>query len=272
LLEVTARKPGNVHRFRDFDDAHYLDFVLSAAAIAGPLDLATEVSLGRTIRNAVEATRRLVKTNTNLGMILLLAPLACVPIGENLREGVTRILDATTIEDSVFAYQAIRLAKPGGLGKVEEQDVGQEPSITLRDAMKLAADRDLVARQYANVFADVFDQTLPKLRALIEQGYSLESAIILTYLDFLASHPDTLIARKRGQPIALEASWRAFEVLQLGWLETPEGIQALQAFDDWLRADGHARNPGATADLITATLFVAVRDGTIPLPIAWVSG
>jgi triphosphoribosyl-dephospho-CoA synthase len=267
LLEATARKPGNVHRFRDFDDAHYLDFLLSAAAIAGPFDLASETGLGRTILRAIESTRRLVATNTNLGMVLLLAPLALVPRGDDLRTGVERVLESTTIEDAALAYRAIRLAGAGGLGKVDEQDIAGPPTINLRDAMRLAADRDLVARQYALGFADVFDRALPTLRAAIERGRPLESAIIFAYLDFLAHRPDTLIARKRGEAAALEASARAASVLDRGWPDTADASEALAAFDDWLRLDGHARNPGATADLTTAVLFAALRDGTIRLPI-----
>ena len=267
LLEATARKPGNVHRFRDFDDAHYLDFVLSASAIARPLDLAPGNGLGATILAAVEATRQVVATNTNLGMILLLAPMAAVPIGRNLREGLIEILDATTVDDASQTYRAIRLARPGGLGEADDQDVSGEPTLNLRDAMRLAADRDLIAHQYASNFADVFDRALPTLQQAIGQGLPVETAIIAAYLDFLAHRPDTLIARKRGESTALEASVRAKKVLELGWPGTEEGSQELAAFDDWLRLDGHARNPGATADLITAALFAALRDGTIGLPL-----
>jgi triphosphoribosyl-dephospho-CoA synthase len=267
LLEATARKPGNVHRFRDFDDVHYLDFVLSASAIAEAMDLAPGVGIGRTILQSVQATRRLVATNTNLGMILLLAPLAAVPIGHELRVGVSKVLETTTVEDAVLGYRAIRLAMPGGLGEADDQDVSSEPTINLRDAMRLAAGRDLVARQYDNDYSDVFARTLPRLRHAIERGWPVETAIIDAYLDFLAYRPDTLIARKRGEATALEASNRANRVLELGWPGTPEGIQELADFDAWLRLDGHARNPGATADLITAALFAALRDGTIALPI-----
>jgi triphosphoribosyl-dephospho-CoA synthase len=270
LLEATARKPGNVHRFRDFDDAHYLDFLLSAAAIAEPLGWATTTPLGGTVLRSVEATRRLVRTNTNLGMILLLTPLAAVPIGQDLREGVERVLAATTKEDAALVYRAIRMARPGGLGNVGDQDVRDEPTVTLLEAMRLAADRDLVARQYATGYADVFDHALPSLREAIGQGWPLETSIIFAYLTFLAQTPDTLIARKLGESTALEASTRARVVLDAGWPDTPLGSEALASFDDWLRADGHARNPGATADLITAALFAALRDGTIQLPITGV--
>src|SRR3954451_24929618 len=94
LLEVTARKPGNVHRGRDFDDSGFLDFLLSAAAIAGPLDRASEAGGGQAVRGAVEATRGVVATNTTLAMILLLAPLAAVPAEATLRDGVAAVLAA----------------------------------------------------------------------------------------------------------------------------------------------------------------------------------
>ncbi len=270
LLEVSARKPGNVHRFQDFDDATYLDFALSAGAIVGPLDRASTQALGPTILQAVEATRQFVATNTNLGMILLLAPLAAVPPEQPLRDGLARVLASSTLADARDLYRAIRLARPGGLGRSDQgQDVLDEPSVTLLEAMSLASDRDLIARQYASGFADVFDRFVPTLaRELARPGRTLEAAIILAFLDFLADHPDTLIARKRGIAIAEEASGRAAAVLRSGWPDHPGSDDALAHFDAWLRLDGHARNPGASADLAAAGLFVALRIGIIPLPIA----
>jgi triphosphoribosyl-dephospho-CoA synthase len=262
LLEVTARKPGNVHRFRDFEDCGYLDFALSASAIAGPLDRAREAGVGAAVLGAVEATRRVVAGNTNLGMILLFAPLAAVPEGEGLGPGVAAVLEGLTVEDARLAYRAIRLANPGGLGTAAEQDVAAEPTVPLREAMRLAADRDLVARQYADGFAGILGLGVPALRASLAAGRPLEGAIIAAHLTLMARWPDTLIARKRGPAVAQEAARRAAEVLDAGM--TAEGLDDLDA---WLRADGHARNPGATADLVAAALFAALRDGTIPLPL-----
>jgi len=264
LLELTARKPGNVHRSADFEgDAHYLDFALSAGAIAGPLDRARSIGVGRSVLEAVEATRRVVATNTNLGIVLLLAPLAAVPEGTALGPGVAEVLARTTVEDAALVYRAIRLARPGGLGSVADQDVTAEPTIPLVEAMRLAAGRDLVARQYAGGYADVFGLALPALAEGIAAGRGIESAIVGAYLATLAAGPDTLIARKRGRAVAEEASRRASEAIRSGELD---------GFDAWLRGDGHARNPGATADLIAAALFAALVDGTIPLPVrpgAW---
>jgi triphosphoribosyl-dephospho-CoA synthase len=269
IWEATARKPGNVTRFHDFVDLTYLDFLLSAAAIAPVMATACQQKVGATVLEAVRATRQVVRTNTNLGIILLLAPLAAVPDGEDLRSGVERILAGLDIEDTRLVYEAIRLAAPGGLGRVQEQDVRDEPTQTLREVMALAAGRDLVARQYADGFAEVFDDGLPTLAVGLEQTGSLEGAIIWTHLNLMAKHSDTLIARKRGRAEAEEAGRRARHVLEQGWPWESAGRDAIDAFDSWLRAEGHDRNPGTTADLVTACLFAALRRKTIPLPPQW---
>jgi triphosphoribosyl-dephospho-CoA synthase len=259
IWEATARKPGNIHRYRDFNDCHYTDFLLSAAAIAPVMTTACQRRVGATILEAVQATRRVTGTNTNLGIVLLLAPLATVPQEQELRSGMANILTGLDIKDARLTYEAIRLAAPGGLGQVAQQDVREEPTQTLRQVMALAAQRDLIARQYANGFAEVFNAGVPALLTGLQRTSSIEGAIIFAHLCLMYDHPDTLIARKCGWAEAEEAARRAKAVLDAGWAE-------LSAFDDWLREDGHRRNPGATADLLTACLFVLLRDGTITLP------
>ena len=267
LLEATARKPGNVHRFSDFEDSNYLDFALSAAAIGPALDRARSEGVGVAVLAAVEATRAVVATNTNLGMILLLAPLAAVPEGDPAGTGVSAVLNATTVADAALVYRAVRLAGPAGLGETAEQDIHEEPSVSLLAAMQLAAGQDLVARQYANGFADVFGIALPRLRADLRAGFPLETAIIRTHLALIAGPGDTLILRKRGEAVAAEASVRAAAVLDRDWPAGEGSAASFEGFDAWLRSDGHARNPGATADLVAAALFAALREGTIALPL-----
>jgi triphosphoribosyl-dephospho-CoA synthase len=259
IWEATARKPGNVHRYRDFADSTYTDFLLSAAAIAPIMTTACQRRIGATILEAVNATRRVTGTNTNLGIVLLLAPLASVPREQNLRSGVADVLAGLDVEDARLAYEAIRLAAPGGLGNAPEQDVRQEPTQTLRQVMTLAAERDLIARQYANGFAEVFDDGVSALLSGMDRTGSIEGAIVFAHLHLMAHHPDTLIARKRGRAEAEESARRARAVLDSGGTE-------LDRFDDWLRAEGHARNPGTTADLLTVCLFVLLRENTITLP------
>jgi ribosomal protein S6--L-glutamate ligase len=263
LWEATARKAGNVHPEASFSNLTYADFVRSALAAAPEIGRAANRPLGATILAAIRATRAVVATNTNLGIVLLLAPLAKVIDCGLLRAELRQMLDATTIADALEVYEAIRMAEPGAMGTVQEQDIRSVPSVPLREVMALAAERDLIARQYANDFADVLNLGLPSLLDGMRRFGRLEPAIQHCQLTWLANHPDSLILRKCGPEIAAEASRRARNVLELGSVADAAGRAAYADFDRWLRADGHARNPGTTADLVTACLFAALRERRI---------
>lgn len=273
IWEVTARKVGNVHPAAGFPDADMTAFLISAAAVQWNSQRTPERGrLGRLVIQSVRETREAVGTNTNLGVILLLAPLVSAhPRGGDLRAWVTHQLRRTSVEDTRQVYEAIRLAKPGGLGRAPDQDVRREPTVALIEAMKLAADRDLVARQYANGFADVFDFGVPAFLEGLEQFDCVEAGIIHSQLRWLAEHPDSLIVRKNGPAAGKDVRRRAAEVLRLGGLSTPEGRAAGVALDRHLRSDGNKLNPGTTADLIAACLFVALRENKVAssAPFRW---
>jgi triphosphoribosyl-dephospho-CoA synthase len=265
LMEVTARKPGNVHRFANLPGLHFMEFVLSATAILEPLDRAATTGVGRAVLEAIEATRRVVSTNTNLGIVLLLAPLAAVADGADLAEGVEAVIAVTTVADARDVFRAIRLAQPGGLGDVPDQDVAREPTMPLKAVMGLAAKRDSIARQYANGFQQIFGEALPALRLSLDAGFTLETAIIFSYLEVLARHPDSLIARKYGPACAHKVSRRAAKLLDAGWPVERKAHRLLETFDSWLRHPVNRFNPGTTADLVTAALYAALRDGIVKL-------
>ena len=267
IWEATARKPGNVHRYADFEDISYRDFLLSAAAIAPIMESATGRGVGEIVLLAVRATRQVVQTNTNLGIILLLAPLACSSVSD-WQSRLTDVLARLGVADSRAVFEAIRLASPGGMGKVDDEDLAKEPTVPFRQIMSLAADRDLIARQYVNGFKDVFDFGVPELQLGFEHLECLEDAVVFCHLRYLADFEDSLIARKLGKATAKEVSERAKIVLAKKWPQDPQGRAAFAEFDAWLRADGHKRNPGTTADLVTASLFVLLRQGTITLPLS----
>lgn len=265
LLEATARKPGNVHPHASFSDLTYGDFVRSASLIAPSFEYAADWSVGRIVLDAVERTHRALARNTNLGILLLLAPLARVPHGVDLDRGIGDVLAGLTREDAALVYAAIRLANPGGLGSVDREDVASIPSVTLLEAMRLAAHRDLIAVQYATGFSTVFAGG----RRLAAEGRfpaRWETAVIDLHLWLMAEFPDTLIARKCGRETACEASRRARAVLDAGWPKGESPSQRMAELDMWLRADGHRRNPGTTADLVAACLFAGFRDGHITPP------
>lgn len=267
VLEASAAKPGNVHPRAAFPDLTFEDFVRSAELIAPVLVPAERSGIGRTVFDAIEATRQVVASNTNLGIVLLLAPLAAVPRDRSLQDGIGDVLERLTRDDAAWVYRAIRLAQPGGLGSTASEDVANEPTGTLREVMTLAAERDGIAAQYANGFAWVLQEGAPFLASIgSEFGRHWEAAIIELQLRLLAEHPDTLIARKCGGGIATEASRRARNCLRdIERLPLDSALRAesLNGFDLWLRADGHRRNPGTTADLVAACLFAAIREGTI---------
>jgi triphosphoribosyl-dephospho-CoA synthase len=259
VREACAPKPGNVNRMHDFSDTSLEDFLLSAVAIGPAFENAGELSIGQLVWQAAEDTRKRVRSNTNLGMILLLAPLvkSCLLTGAaNLRQRLAAILKTLTVEDARLAYAAIRLARPGGLGTVPEQDVGKEPSITLLEAMTLAQDRDSIAQEYVTGFDITFEIGTPSLKQALSRGAGFSRAVVQAFLTILGRVPDTLIARKRGLDAARQVSSRAREVLGKGGIFTAEGLSALAEFDDELRDPNHTLNPGTTADLTAAAIFV----------------
>ncbi|MBI3860767.1 MAG: triphosphoribosyl-dephospho-CoA synthase [Planctomycetia bacterium] len=264
ILEATARKAGNVHPLRSFSDLTYDDFVGSANVVAPILARTAESGVGLAVRDAVAATQKRVGRNTNLGIMLLLAPLAAMPHGVRLVDGIEAVLAGLTRRDAELVYEAIRLANPGGLGRVSEQDIAEQPTQSLRDVMALAADRDLIARQYVENFSLVLDFGLPYLARTTDFAQHWEPAIVGLQLEIMALHADSLIVRKCGREVADEASQRARAVLAAAQPGTRQAQESLIEFDLWLRADGNKRNPGTTADLIAASLFAAFRDGGIP--------
>jgi len=266
LFEVIAAKPGNVHRGADFEDLGLIDFAVSAAAIAPAMASARELGVGPAILEATRATQQLVQSNTNLGTILLLAPLAAVPPDAVLATGLPSVLANLGPADAAAVYEAIRLASPAGLGTVELMDVAGAPPPDLLAAMRHAAERDLVARQYAHGFAEVFDLVTPRIVSGCQQGLSLTSAVIDAHIFLMSRHPDSLIARKCGEEVALTSARRAGRVLEAGPPDSEAYHRAAGDLDFWLRGDGHRRNPGTSADLIAAALFVALREGWLAPP------
>lgn len=266
--EATAPKPGNVYRGADFEDLTYVDFLTSAAIVGPVLETAATTGVGATVLEAVGRTRAVVATNTNLGMLLLLTPLAAVPAEKPLTSGIQGVLDSLSQDDAEHVYEAIRVAQPGGLGKVDEADVtaGDAPQISLVEAMQLAADRDLVARQYTNNFQQVFELA-DSINNAVDRNGSLSDAIVHAFLQLLADHPDSLIARKCGREVAKEVSAQAAQVLSRGVPGESNYEQAVREFDFSLRTDGHRRNPGTSADLIAAALFVLLRENRLSWPV-----
>lgn len=262
LAELDALKPGNVHRFGDGHGMTVADFAASAEA-AAPLIGRKGVGVGERIRLAAAASQRAVGQNTNLGIILLAAPLAAAALdrhGGDLASRVRLILQDLTVADASEAYRAIRAIKPGGLGEAPRHDVASEPGVTLLEAMGAAEERDRIAWNYAHGFADIFQLGRKWLAQGRERWGEGPWAVTRVYLGFLAHLPDTLIERKFG---ARSASFVREEAaaIEAGFKESqaPETMIApLMAFDRALKERG--LNPGTSADLTVATLFAAALE------------
>jgi triphosphoribosyl-dephospho-CoA synthase len=281
LLEASAPKPGNVSPGRAFADARYEDFLASAAAIGGPIGGAAARSLGATVRLAVDAALRWTPSNMNLGIVLLLAPLARAALlrasadgalasaeGKNpqkawptLRRELRLVLEATSVEDARDVYAAIRRAAPGGLGRAEAQDVADEPTMTLLGVMRLAADRDGIAREYATAFEATFDIGAPTLARARRDGLPWNDAVVETFLTLLAKAPDTHVARRGGAALAQEVSRLASTAIAAGGVRSLAGRHAIDEMDLALRDGRHIGNPGTAADLTAAAIFVVLLGG-----------
>ena len=258
--EIEALKPGNVSVHADGHGMSVNDFLLSAR-VATPALCAAGVGVGRRILEGVTATRAAVACNTNLGMLLLFAPI--IKAAEQgfadeyqLRDQLEATLTGLTAEDAVDVFAAIRLADPGGLGEVEAHDVREAPGCSLLQAMASAADRDSVALQYGNNFAQVFEMGLGGIKYFAKRWNHVEWATVACYLTFLSSLPDSHIQRKYGRRAAENLAARAKD-LTAEYREATDPaacIGLLQNFDRELKIKKY--NPGTTADLTAASLLV----------------
>ena len=265
-IELQAFKPGNVSVYSPAHDMTVEDFILSAAVSADSVSNPA-YSLGEKIYYAVKATRDAVGCNTNLGIILLAAPLMQAyyqrQTGQSLRDSLQVVLANTTLQDAEWAFKAITLAAPGGLGKSEQQDVNQAPEVTLLEAMQIASLKDRIALQYTNGFKDIFDfSVLQYNRAFVLSGESSWSALSV-FAELLAKFPDSHIERKFGSQYS---EWIAAEMATLcealnnaGTLD--ELMPMLHRLDQTFKAK--RINPGTTADLTVATLLVVFLEKLI---------
>ena len=255
ILEASAAKPGNVHPAAEFPDLTHTDLVAAGLAIAPAMEQAAEVPLGRTILAAVTAARRVTRSNANLGIVLAIAPLAAVPDGRLAGPtAAAEVLARLTADDAADVWQAIRLAQPGGMGQSGQHDLAGPPPDDLMAAMRLAAPRDSIARLWADGYDSLFTGLAADLEAAIGRGLALDEAIVQAFLAQLVREPDSLIARKHGLPVAVEVSRRASAALA-----HPETIPE---FDLFLRSPRRL-NPGTSADLIAAAVYILFRSGRL---------
>lgn len=265
MAELDAPKPGNVSLASPGHGMTATDFVRSADVVV-PTLCTDQATVGERIYAAVRDTRAAVGCNTNLGIVLLCAPLAHAALaphpGGDLRARLEAVLARLSVADAALAYRAIRLAAPAGLGSSAEHDVREEPAVSLQEAMSFAAPRDRIARQYATGYRDIFELGVPRFLEIREEEGGVAWAVLCVYLEFLARFPDSHVARKHGANTAEAVRREAAAVRDHLARERRDVFHpALRAFDKRLKGAGI--NPGTTADLTVAAVFVALL--TAPL-------
>lgn len=293
LLELSAYpKPGNVHRTRDHEDMRYENFLGAISALYMAFFKAAEYGWRRTYEGRIgklifKGAERMLNWqsdgNTSLGTIILLTPLA-VAAGRSLKNGgfkgfakrfraeVVNVCRRANFQDSLWLFKAIKLVRPGGLGKVQELDV-HDPSalrrigkerIPLNEIFYLSARYDSIALEWVTGFKITFEVGYPFYMEALQRHGDLNVAAVNTFLKILSEKPDTLIARKAGLNQAVDVSRDARKILEEGGASTSKGMSLLWSLDEKLRSRGHELNPGTTADLTCSSIAVATLSGVRP--------
>ena len=298
LLEVSAYpKPGNVHRTADFDETRYEHFLASAVAVYPHFKSLAQrgvdvfqskisidqIGVGSTVKNAVSEIALWQRDkNTLLGSILLLTPMAAaagIALAKRgrisvdaLRKYLVSVVKSTTSQDAVDVYDAIDVARPGGLGKAPTLDVNDSKSkqrilsqgTSLYEVFKISSPWDSISAEWVNGFHITFDIGYPCLKHEIRETGDINTASVNTFLRILSEVPDTLVARKAGKAKAHWISKEAKVVLDKGGLSTKKGKEQLIKLDRKLHDAGHKLNPGTTADITSAVLALAILQGYRP--------
>ncbi len=264
LYEASSPKPGNVYPFKGFPEMSFVDFVLASVNTGITLYDVDKFGVGKLIYRSLEKTYQNLSVNVNLGVVLLIVPLARAfwikADEEPLRDALCEVLSSLTVEDAEWVYRGIRMVSPGGIGESKKADVRSTPDITLKEAMKIAESRDSIAYEYANCYKMTFGFLYPRLLNN-RQDLGLQDAVVHTFLELLSEVPDSLIVRKYGMDVAMDVVNRARSTLAAGGMRSAEGRKAVLDLDDYLRSGRRKLNPGTSADLIASALMVYFLEG-----------
>lgn len=270
-LEVSGYpKPGNVHRTRDYDDMVFEDFIISGIVIGDTIrEACSDVDvenpkLGKYILQAVRETDRWIKNNTNLGIIMMITPIAVAAAISNsfdeIQDNVKLLMKNTSVDDACDLYDAINIADAGGMGEEDEYDVASDSAkqdlrddgLTMYDVLKISATKDMLGREMTSGMPFIFEKGYPTYHKLVQEKTQNE-ACVLTFLEILSQVPDTLISRKYDEDEALKVSMMTRDLLKMR--DSSDFEKQIKDFDDYLYKNKY--NPGTTADLTAASIFVS---------------
>ncbi|MFX0104771.1 MAG: triphosphoribosyl-dephospho-CoA synthase [Candidatus Hodarchaeota archaeon] len=295
LLEVAGwPKPGNVHRTKDYEHTKFEHFLAGIVAIQPNFREFCEKIFQIPFKNEDDyekiemglffkkATKEVIKWqsggNVLLGHILILTPLSaaatiCIKKKQyhidDLKFNLKKVIEKSTVQDTVNMYEAIRLCKPGGLGKIKKYDINDENSINdiISDKINIkrifdrSKEYDLISLEYSTGFNIILNEGVPYFFNIFRQYNDINIATVNTFLKLLSLNPDTLIIRKSGMDSALYVSRKATKILEYGGLSTDQGLRLLIDLDNELQEKNGRLNPGTTADLISGVIFTSLLFG-----------
>jgi triphosphoribosyl-dephospho-CoA synthase len=295
LLELSGwPKPGNVHRTQDFQDTKFEHFLAGIVAIQPDFKRLCEKIYQSSYNNDKDyksiglglfyksAAKEMMKWqgggNVLLGHILILAPLAAAAtlcLKKNMlkfndfKYFLLRVIDESTVEDTLNLYEAIRSCNPGGLGKVDKYDINNVNSfreirsdkINLKKIFEFSKEYDLISSEYSTGFNIILNEGLPYFLKTFNQFHNPNITTINTYLKILSEHLDTLIIRKSGRDAAIYVTKTAKTILQHGGISSKIGLELAFKLDKELQEKKGNLNPGSTADLLAGIIFCALIFG-----------
>jgi len=295
LLELAGwPKVGNVHRTKDFEKTRFEHFLAGIVAIQPNFrefcekifqipfkneDDYEKIELGLFFKKSAEEMMKWqYGGNVLLGHILILAPLAaaatiCLKNQQNTLEDLKyfliKLIENSSINDTINLYKAIQLSNPGGLGKIDKYDIRDDNSINdiisdkinLKKIFDLSKGYDLISLEYSTGFSIILNEGLPYFFKSFNQHHDINIATVNTFLKLLSLNPDTLITRKSGADSAVYVSERAAKVLEYGGISSEHGLRLVIELDNELQEKNGKLNPGTTADLISGVIFSALLFG-----------
>ena len=260
IEEVNALKPGNVSSYANGHGMTMSDFTQSAELVT-PILCDPSLTVGDRIYHSVVRTKEALSCNTNLGMLLLFAPLISAfeqntNKNVHLQQSIAEVLPGIDSNDTSLICEAIRIANPGGLGSSKKYDVCSPVHGNIIDVMAEASDKDSIARQYVTNFQEIFTIGLVNIKDFNRRWNSVEWATVACYMAFLTEFPDSHIQRKFGKPVAENIRMKASQIAKLFNNNTNpvDARKTLLEFDTELKNAGI--NPGTSADLTAASLLV----------------
>lgn len=263
LLEVTGTpKPGNVDRHREYEDLRFEHFMAGASGSIPGLALAADsgADLGHAFEQSVAGMAEQTAGNTQFGALLLLCPLVRTTVqGELTPRRTETVVEATTVEDACAFYRAFEHVDvavddpPDGLEALDiRRGPDAEPHLrdqgyALCDVMELSREVDGVAREWT----DGFPRSFAAAEWIATEDGPVSNQTSSTFLRLLAEEPDTFIETQHDRETAERATEQAREALD--GERDPETLA-----DEFVE---RSINPGTTADLTAAALFIALERG-----------